>query len=355
MKWITEEKASLSLSRLSVLGLLGLFTILLSFMVLSSLHEDSARAEMRKLSNDELRDVSGSGLFHFIAENGTTDVTKSVGNLGGAELNVNTTEWTYTRLETDIQITGNFTSGNQVARIKNLRIGHYDDSNSPTNGGSSTITDHNADGFCTDNEGSCEGQGTSFVNPDGNAGWDEDMGDFSLGRSGPNQNFDQPAIRGPYIELVWDKMQDSDPTNNVLMGFRIGFEGIQGGFTIGSASQENLSGYLAGQDFNDTAGANCATHRGNDPVGDGCGNISLFTAGEFGCPGSDSNCSDKGDNDAWTEDLWLSFQKRDIFWEFSNPVLESNNEPDANQAWAKGIDGEGFWIHATDDIEGGLN
>lgn len=355
MHWITANDRSLAFIRIGTLFLIGMMVIALIAVSSHFLHAEEP--DLERLSNQELRNISGSGLLNFVVEDGTTNVTKNVGDLAGlgssAEININTTEWTYTRLETNLKITGDFTPGNEVARISNLKLGYYDDSGRDQNGSASDVTHYDADGFCTGSTGQCDGAGTSFHNPDGSAGWDLKINDLYIGRDGPNQNFDQPVIKGPYVEMVWDNMQDADPSNNKLLGIRVGVEGIQGGFTL-DLPQSGTSGFLAGQDFNDLAGLNCAMHRGNGPVGDSCGNISLFGAAEAGCGSSDSNCSDKGDNDAWTEDLWISFNKRDVFWEFANPVLESNNEPDAAQAWAKSIDGEGFWVHATDDIEGGL-
>lgn len=335
-----------------------LFTnvLLISCMMISCVVP--AQGAMEKMSTQELREVAGRNLLDFVIENGSTNVTPSVGDLAGAfsssELNIDTTEWTYTRLELNAIITGEFIDGENPAEIENLKLGHYDDSGNDQNGSSSDVTHHDADGFCNDSTGQCDGVGTSFHNPSGGSGWDLRMDDLYIGRDGPNQNFDQPAMKGPYVEMVWDNMQNADPSDNKLMGIRIGLQGLQGGFTL-NLPQSAASGFFAGQDFNDAAGLNCAMHRGNGPVGDGCGNISLFGAAEAGCGSSDSNCSDKGDNDPWTEDFWLSFNKRDVFYEFANPVLESNNEPDQNQAWAKSIDAEGFWVHATDDIEGGLD
>lgn len=359
MQWVNEDRDEIRPLRMGTFCFLGLLCILLSFMTFASTELlTPARAELIRMNNEDLRSVNGQGLLNFVVENGSTDVTKNVNDLNGsfsdAQLNIDTTEWTYTRLETNLMISGNFTPGNEAARIQNMKLGYYDDSGRATNGSSSDVTHHDADGFCNESAGECPGQGKSFHNPDGNADWDIDVRDLFIGRSGPHQNFSKPRLKGPYVEMVWDNMQDNDPTNNKLMGFRIGLEGIQGGLTLDIPSRDEVSGFLAGQDFNDGAGINCAMHRGQAPAGDSCGNISLFSAAELGCASGESNCSDKGDNDAWTEDFWLSFNKRDVFYEFANPVLESSSEPDQNQAWAKSIDGEGFWIHATDDIEGGL-
>lgn len=359
MRWIHQDGPSLNPLRMGTLGLIGFLCIALSFLAFfSSDLLQPANAELQRMSTQELREIRGQGLVDFVVENGTVNVTPNIGDLAGccssSQLKINTTEWTYTRLETNLMISGNFTPGNEAARIRNMKLGYYDDSGRDQNGSSSDVTHHDADGFCNDSTGDCDGVGTSFHNPDGAADWDIAVNDLFIGRSGPNQNFSKPRIKGPYIEMVWDNMQDADPTNNKLMGFRVGFEGIQGGLTLDVPGRDEVSGFLAGQDFNDGAGINCAMHRGQAPVGDSCGNISLFSAAELGCGASDSNCSDKGDNDAWTEDFWLSFNKRDVFYEFANPVLESSNEPDANQAWAKSIDAEGFWIHVTDDVEGGL-
>lgn len=319
---------------------------------LLSVNSDKSHADMKKMSEKELSEVTGKNLLDFTVESGQTDVTGSFdtgcGGWGSCdatyEYNIDNTDITFTRINLDARLEVDVGDNEDGVVIDDLKVGDYDDS--------LRIGDGN-DGFITGGADGSVGQsfyyGPHFTsyngcngcgNNDGSNSFDIDTQEVVLAPG--DKNYNAPVIKGAYVEMAYENFGNS---NQKLAGVRVGAEKIKGGATIDSINQ--ISSSVRAQEFNNLGSANCAGHRmDNCPTTLGTNALALFNALKLGRGGSDW-----GDDDGWTEDLWMSFNAQDMFWRHNNPEAGTNNASEARFH----TDGEGFWLHATDDIEGGLS
>lgn len=366
----------------NVLGVLkrtiGTLTILfLGLVLLSNLISlpEPATSDMEQMSNEELREVSGQELLDFTIEQGQTTASGTIGSYSTScgwhcsntytyNFTVDNTDQHFTRLGIDarIEITGDDGSGLDGLRVDDLKAGHYDNTNKGVGSGDGGFMDKTTcsgggSPTCTGMAGESFYHGPAFNNYNGmitrnsnknNDGsnnnnsnsFDIDGNGLVFDVAGANAGGQKIVIEGPYVELAYENFDSSFPD---LVGMRVGFEKIRGGAQIDGINQ--ISTTIRAEDFNDLGLANCAGTR-IDGCPSGVGNaLSLFGELAFG-----SNNGFSGDGDSWTEDFWLSFNSQDIFWRHNNPAAGTTNGDKARF----NTDGAGFWLHVTDDVEGGL-
>lgn len=338
-----------------LIGVIGL--IVLSQFVASP---EYVTSEMKKMSEEELSEVTGAELLDFTIEQGQTNVSGSFSrdtcgwycsNPYTYNYNIDNTDQHFVRLGLDarIEITGDDGSSLDGLRIDGLKAGHYDDSEHGVGSGDG--------GFITGTGDGSAGQSfyygphfnghngcVSCSNNDNSNSFDLDGDGLVFDVAGANAGGEQVVIEGPYVELAYDDF-NGDPQ---LAGIRVGMEKIRGGAQIESINQ--ISTTIRAQDFNNAGGfdgsASCAGHRMNDCSTTGGANaLSFFGELAFG-----SNNGFSGDGDSWTEDFWISVNAQDMFWDHNNPAAGTSNASAAEFH----TDGAGFWLHATDDVEGGL-
>jgi hypothetical protein len=342
-----------------------------AFLLGSFLTSQETSAELEKMSNEELSQVSGKNLLDFVVEDGQTDVSGSFGggdyqyrinNDGGDRLT------TYTRIELNTQIKVDpSTESQDGVEIGQLSVGHYDNTETIGNDvggyitGNGNATDgesfyfgpnfsgfgglHGQDG--STNEGST-GNGSNIFDIRGNGLVLQPGGES--GCSGPDclgSSVDVVA-RGPYVELAYEEWSTGDEKE--LVGVRFGVEKLRGAASIQSLS--TLSGTIKAQDFGDNGECSAAGHRITScSTTAGANALGLFNKVQFGTSDGSGSGSQWGNNNGWTEDFWLSFNRKDLFWRHQNPASGTSN----GNAARFHTDGEGFWIHATDEIQGGVS
>lgn len=313
------------------------------------------------MSSSELRQVSGRELLDFTIEQGQTHVSGSFGTdcswgscANSYSYTVDNTNLHFTRLGLDarVELTGDDSTGQDGLKIDDLKLGHYDNTDQGVG--------HEDAGFVTGGDAPA---GTSFYHgPDFNAyngvtvrccganndganynnstSWDISGDGLVLDVAGANAGSRPVIIEGPYVELAYENFDSNYPD---LVGMRIGFEKIRGGAQIESLN--TISGSIIAEDFGDADIGNCSGTRMYNCPGDLVNVLDMF--GEFAWG---SNNGTVGDADSWTEDFWLSWNAQDIFWRHNNPAAETTNSTEARF----NTDGAGFWLHMTDDVEGGM-
>jgi hypothetical protein len=320
------------------------------------------QAELEKMSEEELSEVTGQELLDFTIEQGQTNITGTFTpncewhcSNNDYEINIDNTDIHFTRLglDTRIQITGDDGSGQDGLRIDNLKLGHYQNTNSGIGSGEGGFVTGDLDGSA--GESFYHGpnffgyNGVTVRNSDRNDAGSNYNGSDRFDISGEGLVFDvaganagsrQVVAKGPYVELAYENFDSNYPD---LVGMRLGFEKIKGGAQIDALN--HVSGTILAEDFGDADIGNCAGHRMYECPGDLANVLNLFGELALG-----SNNGFAGDGDGWTEDFWLSWQAQDMFWRHNNPAAETSNLDEARF----NTDGAGFWLHLTDDVEGGL-
>lgn len=340
-------------------GVIGL--IVLSQFVATP---EYATSEMKKMSEEELSEVTGAELLDFTIEQGETNVSGSFSRCPGSwgctsytyNYNIDNTDQHFVRLGVDarIEITGDDGSSLDGLRIDGLKAGHYDDSNQGVgsgNGGFITGTGDGSDGQSFyygpnfNGHNGCVG----CSNNDNSESFDLDGDGLVFDVAGANAGGAQVVIEGPYVELAYDDFNGSPE----LAGIRVGMERIRGGAQIDSINQ--ISTTIRAQDFGNAFGADgsasCAGHRMTDcSTTAGANALNLFGELAFGRDNGFSGDGTEADGQTWTEDFWISLNAQDMFWDHNNPAAGTSNAGAASFH----TDGAGFWLHATDDVEGGL-
>lgn len=359
-EWLNMIPATVSkiLKRVLAIVTAGSLAILLISNFVAS--PGPVTSEMEKLSNEELSEVTGAELLDFTIEQGQTNVSGSFSrstscgwhctNTYTYNYNIDNTDQHFVRLGLDarIEITGDDGAGLDGLQISDLKMGHYDDSNQGVG------TDQG--GFITGSGDGTAGEsfyyGPNFTghngcvgcsNNDNSNSWDVNSDGLSFDVAGANAGGAQVVAEGLYVELAYDDF-NGDPQ---LAGVRVGAEKIKGGAQIANINQISTS--IRAQDFNDALGVDgsvsCAGHRMTSCSTDLGNAFDLFGELALG-----SNNGFSGDGDGWTEDFWLSFNAQDMFWDHQNPAAGTTNASRAEFH----TDGAGFWLHLTDDVEGGL-
>lgn len=300
------------------------FIILVLFVI--SIVSSPVQATLTEMSNEELRSVHGQ------AQLMTMDMHDGNVNDGA----VDNTNLTFARIELNTRLTG-------LADREGCEPPNCD--RSP--GTSDLVCTDAGDAGCGLDDGSAfkinqlkvghYWDGTSHE-------WDINGSSFEL----PNDDRGQVIARGPYVSLAFKGIDDGVADNTQVVGVRVGAKKIRGG---GTFNLDQLSGAFRGSDFNIPCYlGGCVSTRGHRMDG----NAKLFSL--FSKLSLGNNGSKFGDDDGWTEDLWLSWQKRAIFWEKQNPAFNWDNQSPAFGTGETEFhrDGKGFWIHATDDIVGGV-
>ncbi|MFB6345349.1 MAG: hypothetical protein ABEK50_06210 [bacterium] len=239
---------------------------------------------LQKMSNEELRDVSGKAILDFIVEQGTSTYNDQL---------------TFTRLEMEGEL-------QLDVGIDNAVIGDY---------------------YRGCNDGCYDGGNGS------------DLAANSLYITGDPY----ASLQNPYLELAYDNY--GSDSSRELEGIRVGTESITGKmyFDLHIAS---------GGIVIDTC---CAEGTINDDR-TGCMNTWL------GCQDLGWGASVEYSN---SEDFWLSlnsdhnlggkstdngdgYEEESILWEHQNPYL---GNADGKKTGNRGLhtDGQGFWLHSTDD------
>lgn len=282
-------------------------------------------AKMQTMSNSELREVSGqAGLMNLDMHDGNVN-----------EGSVDNTDLTFVRLGLNTRITG-------LADRQGCEPPNCD----RTPGTSNLVCTDAYDAGCSLDDGSAFKINQLKIGHywDGNNHeWDIEGSSFEL----PNGDRGQIVARGPYVNLAYKGVEDGNVDNNELVGFRVGVKKIKGG---GTFNLSQLSGAFRGSDFNTPCYfGGCVNVRGHRMDGN-AKLFNLFSKLSLGNGGSEF-----GDDDGWTEDLWLSWQQQDIFWEKQNPAFDWDNQTTAFGTGETEFheDGKGFWMHATDDVMGG--
>lgn len=337
---------------------------------------DQSNAELEKLSNEELRQVSGKNLLNFVVEKGQTDVSGSIytnqscGFCDGCSphtydyrVNNSTGERTthFTRLEIDARLEINPSNDSHDGiEIGQAQIGHYDDNNTIGNANGGYITG-TAEGTAGQSfywgphftsYGGCHQDDCSTQ--EGANTWDLQSNGIVLqpgsesGCSGADCIGDSldVVIQDPYLELAWEDFATGDGEASKLVGVRFGVEKMKGSASLQSLNK--ISGTIRAQDFGNNGACHASGHRITDcPTYGGANALGLFNKAAFG----GGTGSTWGDNDEWTEDFWFSFNRKDLFWRHQNPEAGNTNADEVRFH----TDGEGFWIHATDEVQGGVS
>lgn len=298
--------------------ILVLMVLFLSIPGILYLTHDQINAKLEKLSQEDMRDVSGQSLIDFRSESGstidytyTTTTQTNCGGWYGCDTNTythsttyrNQTDLTFDRIEIDGEL--RFEGG-----ISSARVGYYDDSGE---------------------------FGSSLYSQSGGTDSDLIIDNLDITNSGSGTS---ASLVNPYVELAFENHGDGN--NRELKGLRIGTERVSGQLTF---QLDQLSGTVHAA-CTGVASIACGNiveneHRTSNSLVDLANTFGFDAVLEF--------------ND--TRDFWISVNKEDILWEHQNPLLPGT--PGDNNGMDLGsrqfhTDGKGFWLHLTDDISGGI-
>lgn len=291
---------------------LSIFGLLFSY-----LWPTSPRAELQKLSGEQMREVSGKSLINLESFDGTYS-NSAVDTVCGS--NQGNTCLHFKRLQMDVE-------GDMLASIENAVVGHYDDSGE----------------FGDSRFGSGCGNGNSGCRSGGTSGADIRASSLGIGVDG-----NETVLEQPYVELAFRDFSGSKE----LVGFRLGAKNINGKVPF---SMDTLSGAVAANhSFKGTLGAGWATFYGHREQ---TANIEMCCINPTGFGYNYSTGPNLADAIEFnnTEDFWVSVNKQDIMWQKNNPAINGSGRTgstalnqDPNDFHT---DGKGFWIHATDGVD----